>query len=396
MEPNKELFEDLGSLTQQEYNRAPVYSGPSPSSPKWQGTSPQLQGVQLFPFSFRGWQQQFIAGLNKGNHIYMIASPGAGKTSPVVYYWADKLLDMNPRMDLNKMPIKILYNNISRLIMEPEKLPQILYLCPIRALVYEVQKDFKSYFVKMLTHLFTIILNEHDMFFKEHLNLMLRKKLNIDLSPMFKRRNELTEQLKLNDNQSLAKRISDDIIIIDQLIQKTISNKLIPFIDTNLVNITTELDKKKTPNNVPVTIAIYESGINRIFKNLYKDNLKLLIIDEAHYAQSMKNEEERLKKISAALYSMFKTLGPNSDKTQIVLLSGTVNPGSARNLLNYIRNCFKINIVSLESGNEAKNPSNVSVLPMNELQNEQTLIRLMLTPKESNNIIIIFFKKKNR
>jgi hypothetical protein len=48
----------------------------------------------------------------------------------------------------------------------------------------------------------------------------------------------------------------------------------------------------------------------------------------------------------------------------------------------------------LQSSSEAKNPSSVSVLPMNELQNEQTLVNLLLKPKESNNIIILFSKAK--
>lgn len=394
MKSNKELFEDLGSLTQQQYNRPIGSGGYTPQ--KWQTsdkTSPQIQGVQLFNFSFRGWQQKLITGLTRGNHIYCIASPGAGKTSPVVYYWAERLLGLNPRMFLNKMSPQDLYHNISRLIMTPEKLPQILYLCPVRALVYEVQKDFKNYFAQMLTHLFTIILNVNDELLRNDLVTMLNKKLKIDLSTILTRRYNLINQLNLNDNQNIANRISNDITTIDQQIQKMISDPLIKFIDTNLVNITTELDKKKTPNNVPVTITIYESSANRIFKNLYQDNLKLLIIDEAHYVQGMKNEE-RIENISDALYSMFKKLGPNSPKTQIVLLSGTVNPGSAQNLLNYIRNCFKINIVSLESGNEARNPSNVSVLPMNELQNEQTLIKLLINPRESNNIIIMFSKER--
>jgi hypothetical protein len=396
MKSNKKLFEDLGSLTQQQYSQTPRVPPPgSFPQQKWQGTSPQIQGVQLFNYSFRGWQQKLITGLTRGNHIYCIASPGAGKTSPVVYYWAERLLGLNPRMFLNKISPQTLYHIISRFIITPEKLPQILYLCPVRALVYEVQKEFKNYFAQILTHLFTIVLNERDMFLREHLNQkILRDKLKIDLSTILTRRENLINQLNLNDNQNIANRISNDIITIDQQIQKMISEPLIKFIDTNLVNITTELDKKKTPNNVPVTITIYESGANRIFKNLHQDNLKLLIIDEAHYVQGMKNEEERIENISDALYSMFKKLGPNSPKTQIVLLSGTVNPGSAQNLLNYIRNCFKINIVSLESGNEAKNPSSVSVLPMNELQNEQTLIKLLINPRESNNIIIMFSKER--
>jgi hypothetical protein len=420
MKSNKELFEDLGSLTQQQYNQTPRVS-PLGSFPqqKWQGTSPQLQGVQLFNFSFRGWQQQLISGLNGGAHIYCVASPGAGKTSPVVYYWADKLLGLNPRMDLNKLNLQVLYGNISKIITQPEKLPQILYLCPVRALVYEVQKDFRNYFGQMLTHLFTIMIHKtneelgiiqpgitnrpaipeltnllrQDPIIPKLTNL-LRRHLNINLKEYFDRRNELNEQLRSNDNQNIARRIANDMNIIDQQIQELISKRLINFIDTNLVNITTELDKKKTPNNVPVTIAIYESGATRIFKNLHQDNLKLLIIDEAHYTQTMKNEEERVEKITKALYSMFKILGPNSNKTQIVLLSGTVHPGSANNLLTYIRNCFKIDIKMLQSGNEARNPSSVSVLPMNELQNEQTLIKLLLTPKESNNIIIMFSKEK--
>jgi hypothetical protein len=407
MKSNKELFEDLGSLTQQSYTR-PMMGG-TYTPPKWQASdkaSLQIQGVQLFSFSFRGWQQQLISGLNGGDHIYCVASPGAGKTSPIVYYWADKLLKINPRMDLNKLTIQELYHNISKLITQPEKLPQILYLCPVRALVYEVQKDFRNYFSQMLTHLFTIMIHKTEREIgvtnrvgeygptMPKLTNLLRRYLGINLKEYFDRRNELNSQLRSNDNQNIARRIANDMNIIDQQIQELISKRLINFIDTNLVNITTELDKKKTPNNVPVTIAIYESGATRIFKNLYQDNLKLLIIDEAHYTQTMRNEEERVEKITKALYSMFKVLGPNSNKTQIVLLSGTVHPGSADNLLTYIRNCFKIDIKMLQSGNEARNPSSVSVLPMNELQNEQTLIKLLLTPRESNNIIIMFSKER--
>src|SRR6056297_1682041 len=57
-----------------------------------------MQGVDLFNFNFQSWQRDVIQSLNAKNNLYVVASPGAGKTAPVIYWWANKVLKVNPGM----------------------------------------------------------------------------------------------------------------------------------------------------------------------------------------------------------------------------------------------------------------------------------------------------------
>jgi len=120
--------------------------------------------------------------------------------------------------------------------------------------------------------------------------------------------------------------------------------------------------------------------------------IRAIIIDEAHLIQERENSSnDRAKQITDNIYPIIKNIR-NISNCQLILLSGTVNPTSAQNLCTFFNSCFHLNIEQVR-GN-TRNPSNVSVLPMDDLYKENKLVDILIRPKEEGNAIILFSKRK--
>jgi len=119
----------------------------------------------------------------------------------------------------------------------------------------------------------------------------------------------------------------------------------------------------------------------------------MIVLDEAHLIQQISPTDSQAKQITDSLYSILKKFS-GLQQCQLVLLSGTVRPQAATNLIQFLNRSMNIPITRLESGSEARNPSNISVMPMDSLNNDDTLVKLMLKPPENNNVIILFSKKR--
>jgi len=404
MENKKTLYEALSGLVHTQRVQS-GYTGQA-AGPAVPSTSTniydfmvqnKIQGVNLFKFSFRGWQKEIITELDRKNNIYVVSSPGSGKTAPIIYYWADQL-GMNPNMFKNKTQMDNLPLNLYNILNDPKTLPKILYLCPVRQLVYEIQKEFRENFSKFILQLINMCQLLDKLAPQSQTKLKLIQKLSeickFNLNSLIKNRDNLIKQIEFNkSNQQLINRFTKDIQIIDQQISDRIAKGIRQFIDKELVAIKTEVDQQSS-KNTPVTITIYESG-NNIFKELSKGDLRLLIIDEAHLLQELPGDNnDRLENIINSIYEIFKEFSKKQKDKQIIFLSGTVNPNAAKDLLDYLELCMDIKVKSLISSSVARNPSDVSVLPMDSLTNDNTLVNLLTNPKESNNAIILFSKNR--
>ena len=434
MKSTKNLFEDLsGAMSAKDRNVgiAPVIV-PQNWRSKYQqaqtsnvirAAGNELQGVKLFDFNFRPWQQTLVNALGRGGNVYQVASPGAGKTAPVVFHWATAM-ELNPNMDLavadpsarghqyNKDAVIQINKLIVRLMQffdiprgSLNQLPTILYLCPVRQLVYEIRKDFTDHISKIIYHLIHIAIvvdnNVHRNTSMGLINIRLDganglydvlSRNGMNVRPLVGRKNQLYKEMQhfvsTQINDSRANKLAKDIQLVDHQIMKTITDRLKTFIEKNIISIKTKEDSISNID-APIMITIYQSAKN-VFKKMDKKNLRLLVLDESHLTQQIDPESTQAADITDSLYYILKNL----NKTQLVLLSGTVNPASAKNLIDYLKTAMNINITRLDSGNEGRNPSNISVMPMDSLRDDNTLLKLMLNPTESNNVIIFFSIKK--
>ena len=437
MKSTKYLFEDLGSLTRRDYENESAGT-PSIVRPPNQrlarhqnrtynvirATGNELQGVKLFDFSFRPWQQSLINTLQGGTNVYQVASPGAGKTAPVVFHWAH-ILGLNPDMVLNTAnfnnnavavaQVNELITNLLRFFNFPRgalgQIPKLLYLCPVRQLVYEVRKDFTMHVSKILYHLIHITIAVHNdrrltnnpsLFNSINMSLNGENELfsilarnGMNVQPLVRRKqvmhDEMTRVMRLQVNDSRANKLAKDIQVVDQQIMKIIVDGMKRFISTNIVNIKSEQDSI-TNYDAPIIITIYQSA-NGVYKKINTNRLRMIVLDEAHLTQQISPTDSQAKDITTSLYSILKKFS-GLQQCQLVLLSGTVNPQSATNLIQFLNRSMNIPITRLESGSEARNPSNISVMPMDSLNNDDTLVKLMLKPPENNNVIILFSKKR--
>jgi hypothetical protein len=363
----------------------------------------KLQGVDIFDFNFRGWQKDIIDDLRRGNNIYVISSPGSGKTAPIMFYWAEKL-GMNPSMfksSSQNRQIDQLQKKLLNILENPSNLPKVLYLCPVRQLVYEIQNEFRLNFSKFIVDLINRTLLENSLIditiFQRRIidNITGVFKFN-NFKNLIRQRAQNYSQMQRNmtaGNQSMANRFAKEIETINQQIINGLAKSIKQFIDRELVAIKTGVDPQLS-KNAPITIAVYDSGYTA-FKELSKGDIKLLIIDEAHKLQELSGDNNNdLERTIDSTYKIFEAFSKDQKDKQIVFLSGTVNPRAAKDLLDYLELCMKIKVKSLISTSVARNPSDVSVLPMDSLTNDNTLVNLLTNPKESNNAIILFSKKR--
>ena len=393
------LKEDLGSYMK--HQGPSVNLGRSHAPPNLQSRT-HAQGVELFKFNFQPWQQNVINALERRKNIYVVASPGAGKTAPVCYWWAQNILNINPRM--SQTNVGNLLQRIRDIVTNPGDIPKILYLCPVRQLVYDIQKDFRRYFSKMFMYTLNIVQNElinsnpamqqSMLNFLEHDIFLRYSNPRNPVIPIIRQRQrvyrEYEHEQTFSANKKRIDHLAREIQNLDNEIFDRLGDSIKLMIDRDLLHIRTAIDRAPNVNHTPpVTIAIYESGRD-IFKNL--SNLRAIIIDEAHLIQERENSSnDRAKQITDNIYPIIKNIR-NISNCQLILLSGTVNPTSAQNLCTFFNSCFHLNIEQVR-GN-TRNPSNVSVLPMDDLYKENKLVDILIRPKEEGNAIILFSKRK--
>lgn len=409
---NKYLKEGLGSYMKHQGPRGTspgqgpkkqTLGASSISTPK--GISQRkIQGVELFTFNFQAWQQDVIRALKRKQSIYVVASPGAGKTAPVAYWWADDVLGVNPGMHSpNPTQLINLAKNLTRLFTNPASFPKILYLCPVRQLVYNIQKEFREYFSQVITHNFRMVqmmMDDDDpskrVLYEEMidglLNALPPNRTGNTVRLLNQRRKMLygNYRRESNLNQSRAEKIAKDIQILDEQIYSVLAEQIRTFIDRRLLHIKTMIDTApRIDHNPLVTVAVYQSGLN-VFKKIAKDNLRAVIFDEAHTIQATDNTAEQADQITKNVYPIVKKLG--KIKAQSIFLSGTVNPAAAVNLCTFFNMCYRTNIKRISSA--TRNPSEISVIPMDELSKESKLAQILTNPKEEGNVIVLFSKRK--
>ncbi len=378
-----------------------------------------LSNVKPLCQKMRPWQMEVYMNLRSGRSLYVTASPGGGKTLPYTCHW----LDNNLRLNVSLMSAERNWNEITEVILnlltDPGRLEKLLVTVPTRSLADQTTQEFKEFFASIITesldryfiNFWEIVLpgidngnidyhHPHVTRFGEILDAL---DSSGGLTNLFVRRIRLFSQVSQGARDSGEAFSSNDahraqlINQIDEQLRERFTEGVRRFVqggDRNtpsLIAIRTGINSEGDPRIAPVTIAIYESAA-KLAPDLIRNNLSLVIVDEAHLAQEREiQDDKRRAQIALSLYNILNHLRRSND-IPICFLSGTENPGSARNLTQYIETCLGRSITVIES--TATNESNISIVPDDSIAQERELINIILRPRQGNNLIVLFSKNR--
>jgi len=397
------INEDLGFLGS--VLNSPSGAARSRSSSSSSDFAHDRQGIELFKYNFATWQQEIINALDANNSIYVVASPGAGKTAPVMYSWAQKILKVNPGM-VDKYindPRRISHNNylnlmgnIKKILNNPESIHKVLYAVPTRALCDQIYNEVSNLLYQILFTSLNMVQslpnNKVIQYIQQNFNVNLKQEL-VTRSKLMDQYNRLTIMFNQNHNQNIEKnmiKIKQQIDQIDSIVHTKVASKIKHYVQNVLVQRATEVYTPRTEKALFI-ITVHRSAYSKVFKKAGK-NIKTIIIDEAHTLQYNPEEPIKNKKdvvdCANVLYKILKNKQPDSN---VIFLSGTINPISAKNLINYLNFCLSIKIKQLTSSEG--NASKISIIPNDSINSHQTIVGLLTNPKENNNLIILFSKK---
>lgn len=399
-------------------------SGAHPGS-MWQ-PGQSVTGIQLKNCAqLYAWQGQIVQQLMRGEDAFIITdSPGGGKTLPVIAFWAEKILGINPTLNPN-VNINVVLNNALTLIKNPEKIPQILWLCPIRSLNEQtVQDEFTKDFTEIILQYINYIQWQIRVFIT-NLNPASQRDFITINSILYDLLHSMTNDISVHNQLDFMKNQKYDLVInqyntaTDDLIKASIVSKINnldaeffqllenivrDFINRKLIGMKYEGQNLSTEQrqSIPVIISIYESAGSekaRLVRDMPR--LALMVFDEIQTAQlSGANDpatDARAKQIATNIHEILST--QNAKKAQLVMLSGTENEKTAIAQVQFYNVAynrrFKAPIVT-----NARNAANIRVQDFDQLNDfwyiKNKLIKELLASKETGIAFIILSKNKIR
>ena len=331
-----------------------------------------------------GWQQSLINELHTRKDIYIIAQPGTGKTAPVVCYWINNILGINTSPTSNQSVNTQADRKLKKLLTAPESFEKVMWLAPIQNLNSNMNLNFTEDFVEIIVQFLNRIVGEPDS------KGNLQKPSSI--------RNYIIDMIKIagDDNVGSGKILLDmlmptatnpNVLISAEYVnefRKYLGNIIRNYVDNCLVGIQQEgtsnprmsLKIKGKVHYKPFVACIYESAKNIIDK---MNNLSLIVCDEAQRLQgdSTGEDKARAQQIASSMHEVLTN--KNSRSAQMIMLSGTTNPASAKNLTHFLNATydrkFNLNVGPVVAPD--KNPSDIIVLPMDGLNNRQKQIEII-------------------
>lgn len=361
----------------------------------------------------RPWQKEVVGTLSSGVDAYVTAAPGGGKTLPYICYWLDYVLRLNATR-VEERNWNSFSDQIYNLFTNPSVINKLLITVPTRSLADQTVQEFKEHFARILVQGISLYLDAsipnidtpsiEDPKVDSNRLYEILKILDPtnSLNNLMEERNKIfrslagtrlaTGEMRDPDNIHKGKLIAD----IDQEIQHHISLGIKNIIsnmragDQSLICLRTGLNNMGNPATAPVSIAIYESSQKIVNK---MPNLALVVTDESHLAQEREiQDDSRRANIAFSLYNILGALKNRTRETRFCFLSGTENPDSAENLAEYIEKCFnrQVQVISSSAGNA----SSISIVPDDSISQDNVLLNIILKPKQSNNLIVLFSKKR--
>jgi hypothetical protein len=327
---------------------------------------------------------------------YVIARPGGGKTSPVICHWTQNLLGLNTMalgntMNTNINPgIDILFSSEDR---HRVQAPKILFLVPVIVLAQQTGMEIRKLLATMMVQMFD---NAPDFYINKYLRTNRRFRIN-DLINDISNYNDNIEQVNTVRNfnlpdrdgrninfgryQNTTPRIQEALNNAKRNLRSEVENCITDMVNEMVWIQTAQSNQQTNFNRALVFVSIYESApglINRINR---LGGLRLTIIDEAHLIQESGIEDDdnqRAYQIMGSLFTVLKAIRDNRDN-RIAMLSGTINPNSARNVTEYFNECFGRNfIVPTSAPAQAANRTPLAVIANNNLNDMNGVLKYIM------------------
>jgi len=338
--------------------------------------------------TLEGWQRDIVRNLDKKRDQYIIARPGGGKTLPIVCYWSNSLLGLNTTnriLDVRKG--KAGYNIVKDALVklfdeDQDKTEKMLVMVPVIALAQQTAAEFRRDLASVMMQYYNS---------NPSTSLKIFSRTNNRIKSIFREREKLVTIFKdpNNPNDNPRERLKghyDRLESTFQNINKILVEEVVKHI-VELVNrrvfIQTGESKsdKRYINEAIVFVTIYESASSLINEHNIK-NLSLVVVDEAHLAQSSGidiEDQSRSYQISGNLYQVFKIIKKHRN-CRLVFLTGTINPTSAANMAEYLNTHFKRNFPKGRTGistapASAGNRSLLSVVVNESIRTDEGIVR---------------------
>lgn len=298
--------------------------------------------TRLFP-----WQKNVIQSLYDGYDFYIVAKPGAGKTTPVKAFWfKHHVFDLqNPADSFEKRVKQVAYPGqlFNTLFGDSSKIGRIVFVVPIRVLAREVFNGFVENFIDIFTYF-----------------------------------REITPEFKQKWSDDYIRRMARRMIAV-----KTGGADPTPEGSGNI-------------QTAPVIIMTYgslENEINRL------DNIKLIVFDEAHIYQPSEGTPTRGQEseyTAAKSLSKIIEIATKKKTAQIVFMSGTINPKTAVTFVRYYNKLYRRNMKVLPEESSG-NLSTIDVIADDSLYDANSIVNVVVDAvkqKEKGIAVIVFSKNR--
>lgn len=366
-------------------------------------------GIKMeFCHSMAGWQSEILYRLNQGRDVYVATRPGSGKTMPIICYWGETILKLNPRRHSGgSEQDDILSERAIQLLTNPEQFGKIVYFCPVRSLVDDVSKGFREVLSHILTQVFNYLLTNLPNPKSERLIqiLLQSRALKLDgryindklnqLKAIAKDINNLKNRPDVRGNREIQNRLKE-LMTQQTKIYQDLEGKLGQALKakmSKLVSTRSGIHKEGNPSEALVTVSVTESASSTFSEIRNTKSISLVVFDESHLLQATESDGvDQAKEKMKGLYLALNNLS-NNRNTKFALMSGTVHPEAADDLIEYMKKCFgrKFNKIM---ASEAKNKAQIDVTANDKITEESFQIKLLTNPSVSNNVLIIFSQKR--
>jgi len=394
MKPINESAEDMYGNAN--FNRNPWdnrygHSGTPPIS----GTpSPSYRSTIVGPMNvdhcanMHGWQQQLVGMLGGNRDVYILSQPGSGKTLPVICYWVNTILGISTGIQPNS-------SSLMKLLTEPQNIPQVLWLVPIKNLSANIAQEMIERFTEIILQILnrTGSSDQNGNYIFDNTNLDIRTIINSMSNFGSGQSRSLLLGLIQHNNQVEANKVDEFKTNLGVLVKNYVENALVGRKE-EMVN-TIKIRHNSMDSYKPFIISIYESA-GGIIGNI--NRLKLIVFDEAQRIQGgSESDERRAAQIGDNVHKMlFHNNGRNA---RIVMLSGSVSRNSAANVMHFFNMAYKRNFAAgpYQTPDTVTNPSPIRVNPIAHLDDKFTQLRIIsnaLAGGKKGIVFIVFGKKR--
>lgn len=380
------LDEVMGAFTprppNQYYQQSPYYQAiqAQPSPVNNQQINPNISNITVSHCgSLEGWQRNIVNSLsgNTGTDQYIIARPGGGKTTPVICYWTDRLLNLNTMASTGMHPT--IASGVSSLFTKTNRqnTPKILFMVPVIVLAQQTAMEIRKILASIMMQIYNVNPNGViQQYLQDGNNNQLASLRNQIINLNGEVTNYNDPHVSRPSGPDPLNRINTSLNSLNQALKIEVENVIANMVNKMVFVKTGSFSSDmKDFDDALVFVTIYESAPNLISKI---KELRLTIIDEAHLIQEsgiIDDDNSRAYQISGDLFSTLKTL-KKVQNNRLVLLSGTINPKSAANVTKYFNDCFGRNFAKepVSAPPEAANRSQLSVIVNERISNDQEIV----------------------